>query len=172
MVSSRCRMGRYSSVEKGVPLRKSGWHSGWPDAGGRPPVIITSYAPCPGLRPCPPPPRPPTPPPPARFLSPARGPRPPTPAPSLRRQVGCPRWRTGDRLPLAALSQRLSAAAWPAFLVRPETLLRWHRELVRRKWAVFAARRRELGSAEVVGRAPGARGPPGPREPAVGLPPD
>ena len=23
---------------------------------------------------------------------------------------------------------------WPSFLVRPETLLRWHRELVRRKW--------------------------------------
>ena len=31
-----------------------------------------------------------------------------------------------------------------AFSVRPETLLRWYRELVRRKWAVFG-RRRESG---------------------------
>ncbi len=64
---------------------------------------------------------------------------------ALQRQVGCPRWRTGDRLLLAALSQRLSTAAWPAFLVRPETLLRWHRALVRRKWALFTARRRKRG---------------------------
>ncbi len=28
----------------------------------------------------------------------------------------------------------LGREAWGAFLVRPETLLRWHRQLVRRKW--------------------------------------
>src|SRR6266545_4293604 len=33
-------------------------------------------------------------------------------------------------------------AAWAVLPVRPETLLRWHRELVRRKWAAFAERRR------------------------------
>jgi len=34
-------------------------------------------------------------------------------------------------------------AAWTVFPVRPETLLRWHRDLVRRKWAAFGERRRQ-----------------------------
>ena len=34
-----------------------------------------------------------------------------------------------------------------ALLLRPETLLRWHRELVRRKWAAFAGRPARPGSA-------------------------
>jgi putative transposase len=50
----------------------------------------------------------------------------------LRRQVKRPRWPPGDRLLLAALSRRVPRAAWGRFSVRPETLLRWHRELVRR----------------------------------------
>ena len=32
-------------------------------------------------------------------------------------------------------------AGWRAFPVRPETLRRWHRELVSRKWPAFAQRR-------------------------------
>ncbi|HEY8735837.1 MAG TPA: integrase core domain-containing protein [Candidatus Dormibacteraeota bacterium] len=51
-------------------------------------------------------------------------------------------WRPTDRLVLAALSRYLPRSAWAVFPVRPETLLRWHRELVRRKWALFARRRR------------------------------
>jgi hypothetical protein len=51
----------------------------------------------------------------------------------LERQRGRPRWETPDRLLLAALSQRLPRLDWRAFLVTPETLLRWHREMVRRK---------------------------------------
>jgi putative transposase len=47
-------------------------------------------------------------------------------------------WRPTDRLVLAALSRYLPRSAWAVFPVRPETLLRWHRELVRRKWALFA----------------------------------
>ena len=35
---------------------------------------------------------------------------------------------------LAAASRLLPRSAWEAFSVTPETLLRWHRELVRRKW--------------------------------------
>jgi transposase InsO family protein len=35
---------------------------------------------------------------------------------------------------LAAASTLLSRDRWSAFLVTPQTLLRWHRELVRRKW--------------------------------------
>jgi hypothetical protein len=48
-----------------------------------------------------------------------------------------PRWQPGDRLLLAALSRRLSRPAWVSFLVSPETILGWHRELVRRKWDAF-----------------------------------
>jgi putative transposase len=52
----------------------------------------------------------------------------------LRRQVKRPVYRTSDRAFLAASSRLLRREAWGAFLVRPETLLRWHRQLVRRKW--------------------------------------
>jgi hypothetical protein len=52
----------------------------------------------------------------------------------LKRQVSRPRLRQRDRLLMAALSRMLPRERWSAFLVRPQTLLRWHRELVRRKW--------------------------------------
>ena len=59
----------------------------------------------------------------------------------LRRQVKRTRWRAADRLLLAALSRCAPRAEWWRLPVRPETLLRWHRDLVRRKWAVFGPRR-------------------------------
>jgi hypothetical protein len=59
----------------------------------------------------------------------------------LRRRTKRIAWRPGDRLVLTALSRWFPRAGWQAFPVRPETLLRWHRELVRRKWAVFGRRR-------------------------------
>jgi transposase InsO family protein len=52
----------------------------------------------------------------------------------LRRQVKRPVYRTSDRVFLAAASRLLPRVAWRSFLVRPETLLRWHRRLVARKW--------------------------------------
>lgn len=52
----------------------------------------------------------------------------------LRRQVKRPRLARLDRLLLAAASQRVPRSSWSSFIVRPDTLLRWHRELVRRKW--------------------------------------
>jgi putative transposase len=52
------------------------------------------------------------------------------------------RWRPADRLVLAALARRLPRPSWSTLLVKPETVLRWHRELVRRKWATFARRPR------------------------------
>jgi hypothetical protein len=52
----------------------------------------------------------------------------------LRRQVARPRYTPTDRLVLAALAKLLSRERWAIFLVTPATLLRWHRELVRRRW--------------------------------------
>ena len=52
----------------------------------------------------------------------------------LRRHVKRPVFGASDRAFLAASSRLLRREAWGAFLVRPETLLRWHRQLVRRKW--------------------------------------
>ena len=52
----------------------------------------------------------------------------------LKRRVGRPRLRRRDRLFMAALSRVLPRPRWSSFLVSPQTLLRWHRELVRRKW--------------------------------------
>jgi putative transposase len=52
----------------------------------------------------------------------------------LRRQAGRPRFKTRDRLLLAALSRLLPRRNWDVFPVRPETLLRWHRRLVAHRW--------------------------------------
>jgi putative transposase len=52
----------------------------------------------------------------------------------LRRQVNRPALEPADRVLLAALSRLLPRARWNAFVVTPATLLRWHRELVTRKW--------------------------------------
>jgi putative transposase len=52
----------------------------------------------------------------------------------LRRQVARPRYQPADRLLLAGLSRLLPRDRWSAFLVTPNTLLRCHRELVRRRW--------------------------------------
>src|ERR1035438_6390376 len=51
----------------------------------------------------------------------------------LRRQVTRPALQPSDRAVLAGLSRLLSIARRGRFFVQPETLLRWHRELVRRK---------------------------------------
>jgi putative transposase len=58
----------------------------------------------------------------------------------LRRQVARPRLSTADRALLAALSSALPRARRRSFLVEPATLLRWHRELVRRRWT-YSGRR-------------------------------
>jgi putative transposase len=52
----------------------------------------------------------------------------------LRRKTGRPRFTAGDRVLLAAASRVLPRQRWASFLVTPQTLLRWHRSLVRRKW--------------------------------------
>jgi putative transposase len=52
----------------------------------------------------------------------------------LRRQVKRPEFRPADRALLAALSRALPRRCWSSFLVTPDTILRWHRRLVTRKW--------------------------------------
>jgi putative transposase len=53
----------------------------------------------------------------------------------LRRQTGRPSLRPADRAFLAALARVLPRRRRQGLFVTPQTLLRWHRELVRRKWA-------------------------------------
>jgi putative transposase len=52
----------------------------------------------------------------------------------VRRQVGRPQLQPADRAFLAAASRLLPRWRWNSFLVTPETLLRWHRQLVARRW--------------------------------------
>jgi len=59
----------------------------------------------------------------------------------LERQVKRTRWQQPDRLILAALAQALPRPAWRSISVSPEPLIRWHRELVRRKWSLYPRRR-------------------------------
>jgi hypothetical protein len=53
----------------------------------------------------------------------------------LRRQTPRPKIQPADRALLAAVSRILPRTRWSCFLVRPETLLRWHRQLV--KYVLF-----------------------------------
>jgi hypothetical protein len=57
----------------------------------------------------------------------------------LHRQVARPRYAPTDRLVLATLARLLPRERWSAFLVTPATALRWHRELVRRRWTLKGA---------------------------------
>jgi hypothetical protein len=52
----------------------------------------------------------------------------------LRRRTGPPKLRFIDRVLLAAASRSIPRERWSCFLVTPATLVRWHRELVRKKW--------------------------------------
>jgi putative transposase len=58
----------------------------------------------------------------------------------LRRQVSRPRLDERDRVFLAAASRLLNGKSQHSFIVRPDTLLGWHRQLVRRRWT-YAGRR-------------------------------
>ena len=52
----------------------------------------------------------------------------------LRRQVACPKPDWAGRAVLAALARLLPAVLRAHRLVRPGTLLAWHRHLITRKW--------------------------------------
>src|SRR6266487_4634988 len=59
----------------------------------------------------------------------------------LGRKTGRPRFTTLDRVLLATASRLLPRDRWASFLVTPQTLLRWHRTLVRRKWTYRTGRK-------------------------------
>src|SRR6266702_2553101 len=61
----------------------------------------------------------------------------------LRRQINRPQLTPADRTIVAALARLVPRPALGG-LVKPETILAWHRQLVRRKWAAFG-RRRNVG---------------------------
>jgi putative transposase len=58
----------------------------------------------------------------------------------MERKISKPAWQPGDRILLAGLSRLLPRSGLQSLLPRPETLLRWHRDLVRRRWAAFPRR--------------------------------
>lgn len=64
----------------------------------------------------------------------------------LERSVKRPRLFRRDKVALAAASRLVPRERWPVFLVSPQTLLRWHRDLVRRKWTY---RQRSAGRERV-----------------------
>ena len=52
----------------------------------------------------------------------------------VRRQVKRPEFHPADRALLAVLSSALPRRRWSIFVVTPDTIMRWHRRLVTRKW--------------------------------------
>ena len=86
----------------------------------------------------------------------------------VRRQVKRPQLNAADRTIMAALSERVNRSALVGMLVQPETVLGWHRELVKRRWAAFGRppRPRAAGSRS---RAPEADSANGQRQSQVGL---
>ena len=68
----------------------------------------------------------------------------------LRRQVPRPRYTPADRMLLAGLAKLLPRERWAVFLVTPSTLLRWHRELIARRWTYPRAGRDRRGLDEQV----------------------
>jgi putative transposase len=68
----------------------------------------------------------------------------------VRRHVARPRYTPADRVVLSALAKLLPRDRWPIFLVTPSTLLRWHRELIRRRWTYPTRGRRRGLDPQVV----------------------
>jgi putative transposase len=52
----------------------------------------------------------------------------------LQRQIGRPRFEPRDRMLLSALARALGRDRWSIFIVKPDTILCWHRRLVANHW--------------------------------------
>ena len=69
----------------------------------------------------------------------------------LRPKVARPRFSWSNRALIATLARLVPRERWAAFLVSPETILCWHRALVRRRWTSphSGAGRPPLGSKTI-----------------------
>jgi putative transposase len=67
----------------------------------------------------------------------------------LRRQVARPPLDWAERAVLAGLARLLPRPTWRGLFVRPETLLRWHQDLVRRRWSYPHRRGRPTVAAAI-----------------------
>ncbi len=67
----------------------------------------------------------------------------------LRRRVARPRLEWADRAVLAGLARLLPRPAWRGLFIQPATLLRWHRDLIRRRWTYPSRRGRPSVAAEI-----------------------
>ncbi len=57
----------------------------------------------------------------------------------LRRHTGQPRLTRADRALFAAFSRAVPRPSWGNLAVKPDTLLRWHRQLVARRWTATSS---------------------------------
>ena len=60
----------------------------------------------------------------------------------LQRQIARLRFNDTDRAVLSSLAKLIPRDRWAVFLVTPATLIRWHRQLVRRHWTQRRSRPR------------------------------
>jgi hypothetical protein len=90
-----------------------------------------------------------------------------------RQQPRRPKLNWADRALLATLLSVMPKARRHGLrlLVTPDTILRWHRDIIRRRWAARSQRRQDRqASHPPEHQGPGP--PAGPREPRLGLPQD
>jgi putative transposase len=90
----------------------------------------------------------------------------------LQRQIDTPRLTGTDRVLLAALLHRLPKVRLRQLqlIVSPDTILRWHRDLIRRRHAKISRRMRPPGTATHSPLHPGTGPATGTREQRLGLP--
>jgi hypothetical protein len=62
----------------------------------------------------------------------------------LQRQHPHPRFEPNDRAILAAFARVLSRDRWSIFVVKPETLLPWHRRLIANHWTCGCRKSRPM----------------------------
>src|ERR1039458_1163645 len=85
----------------------------------------------------------------------------------LRRQVARPRLTWSDRALISMLASLVPRERWGSFLIAPQTILGWHRSLIRKRWT-YPPRRPGRPACP---RIHGADLPPGQGQSPVGLSP-